>query len=38
MGNSGDRGFVPTLEKLRADEDRVVAESANRALDRLIGS
>jgi epoxyqueuosine reductase len=38
MGNSGDRGFRPTLEKLRADEDRVVAESANRALDQLIGS
>jgi epoxyqueuosine reductase len=38
MGNSGDRRFVPTLEKLRADEDTVVAESANRALDQLIGS
>jgi epoxyqueuosine reductase len=38
MGNSGDLGFRPTLEKLRADEDRVVAESAIRALDRLIGS
>ena len=28
MGNSGDRRFVPVLEKLAADDDPVVAESA----------
>jgi epoxyqueuosine reductase len=28
MGNSGDRRFEPLLEKLRRDEDEVVAESA----------
>jgi epoxyqueuosine reductase len=28
MGNSGDRKFLPVLEKLRSDEDEVVAESA----------
>jgi epoxyqueuosine reductase len=32
MGNSGNREFVPTLEKLREDEDAVVAESAVWAL------
>jgi epoxyqueuosine reductase len=35
MGNSGDRRFVPMLEKLKADEDTVVAESANHALGQL---
>jgi epoxyqueuosine reductase len=35
MGNSGDREFVPTLEKLRDDEDPVVAESAAWALQEL---
>jgi hypothetical protein len=38
MGNSGDRRFVPMLEKLKADEDTVVAESANHALDQLVRS
>jgi epoxyqueuosine reductase len=28
MGNSGERRFVPLLEKLASDEDEVVAESA----------
>jgi epoxyqueuosine reductase len=28
MGNSGDRKFIPLLDKLSADEDKVVAESA----------
>src|SRR4029077_7551195 len=28
MGNSGDRKFLPSLEKLSNDEDAVVAESA----------
>jgi epoxyqueuosine reductase len=28
MGNSGDRRFEPLLEKLRTDEDQVVADSA----------
>jgi epoxyqueuosine reductase len=32
MGNSGDPCFKPALEKLSADEDPVVAESAKRAL------
>ena len=35
MGNSGDRKFLPTLEKLIDDEDAVVAESAQWALQRL---
>jgi epoxyqueuosine reductase len=35
MGNSADRDFVPTLDKLRNDEDPVVAESAAWALRRL---
>jgi epoxyqueuosine reductase len=38
MGNSGDRRFVPMLEKLKADEDTVVAESANQALGQLVRS
>ena len=35
MGNSGDRKFLPTLEKLHGDEDAVVAESATWALSEL---
>ena len=35
MGNSGDRRFLPLLKKLAADEDSVVAESANWAVERL---
>jgi epoxyqueuosine reductase len=35
MGNSGDREFLPTLEKLRDDEDSVVAESAAWSLEKL---
>ncbi len=35
MGNSGDRKFLPTLEKLHEDEDAVVAESAAWALSEL---
>ena len=35
MGNSGNREFVGTLEKLREDEDEVVAESAAWALRQL---
>lgn len=38
MGNSGNRGFAPALEKLRDDEDAVVAESAVWALGKLIKS
>jgi epoxyqueuosine reductase len=38
MGNSGDRKFLPLLEKLSADEDVVVAESAAWAMRRLIVS
>jgi epoxyqueuosine reductase len=37
MGNSGDRRFGPLLEKLKADEDAVVAESAEWAAKRLSG-
>jgi epoxyqueuosine reductase len=35
MGNSGDPRFAPLLEKLKADEDPVVAESAEWAAKRL---
>jgi epoxyqueuosine reductase len=35
MGNSGDRQFVPVLEKLAADDDPVVAESARWGLKHL---
>ena len=35
MGNSGDRRFAPLLEKLKADEDPVVAESAEWAAKRI---
>jgi epoxyqueuosine reductase len=35
MGNSGDGRFVPLLEKLKTDEDPVVAASAKWAANRL---
>ncbi len=35
MGNSGDRKFLPVLDKLAWDEDEVVAESAAWALRKL---
>jgi epoxyqueuosine reductase len=35
MGNSGDRKFLPLLEKLTRDEDEVVAESAAWAIRKL---
>jgi epoxyqueuosine reductase len=35
MGNSGERQFLPLLEKLAADEDGVVAESAAWAIRKL---
>jgi epoxyqueuosine reductase len=35
MGNSGDRDLLPILEKLAADEDVVVAESARWAINRV---
>src|SRR5258706_5814280 len=35
MGNSGDRKFLPLLDKLAADEDEVVAESAAWAIRKL---
>jgi epoxyqueuosine reductase len=35
MGNSGDRSFLPLLEKLAGDEDAVVAESADWAARKL---
>jgi len=38
MGNSGDRRFVPLLEKLADDEDAVVAEHAKWAASKLLSS
>ena len=38
MGNSGREEFLPLLEKLSADEDEVVAESARWAIGRLRSS
>jgi epoxyqueuosine reductase len=35
MGNSGDRKFLPLLEKLAADEDEVVSEGAGWAIRKL---
>ena len=35
MGNSGDRKFIPLLEKSTADEDEIVRESAGWALRQL---
>ena len=35
MGNSGDRDFLPDLEKLAADADPVVARHAQWAMERL---
>jgi epoxyqueuosine reductase len=35
MGNSGDRRFLPVLETLAADDDPVVAESAQWSLEQL---
>jgi epoxyqueuosine reductase len=35
MGNSGDRDFLPVLEKLAQDQDEVVAEHARWALKKL---
>ncbi|HEX4487954.1 MAG TPA: tRNA epoxyqueuosine(34) reductase QueG [Terriglobales bacterium] len=35
MGNSRDERFVPTVEKLLADEDAVIAETAQWALQQL---
>ena len=36
MGNSGNREFLPLLEKMSADDDETVAESARWARDRLL--
>ena len=38
MGNSGNQKFLRTLERLRADDDPVVAESAEWAIGRLVRS
>ena len=38
MGNSGQQGFLPTLNKLASDEDEAVAESARWAIRRLRSS
>jgi epoxyqueuosine reductase QueG len=38
MGNSGNREFIPLLETMAADDDAVVAEHAQWALDKLRAS
>ena len=38
MGNSGNRQFVPALEKLRADGDPVIAQTAAWAIEKLFSS
>jgi epoxyqueuosine reductase len=38
MGNSGDRRFLPLLQKLKADDDAVVASTAAWAAEKLLGS
>jgi epoxyqueuosine reductase len=35
MGNSGDRSFLPVLEKLSGDQDPVIADSARWSQDKL---
>jgi epoxyqueuosine reductase len=35
MGNSGDRKFLPLLDRLAGDDDEVVAESAAWAVRKL---
>jgi hypothetical protein len=35
MGNSGDPRFAPVLEKLRTDEDEIVADSAKWAATKI---
>jgi epoxyqueuosine reductase QueG len=35
MGNSGERKFLPVLEKLAGDEDEVVRESAEWAVRKM---
>jgi epoxyqueuosine reductase len=38
MGNSGDRRFVPALERLTADDDAVLSEQAGWALSKLLSA
>lgn len=38
MGNSGNPGFIPELEKLSESGDRVVAEHARWAIERLVST
>lgn len=35
MGNSGNREFLPELERMKADEDPIIAEHAHRAIQYL---
>ncbi len=35
MGNSGNKAFLPALEKMAADDDEIVAEHARWAMERL---
>jgi epoxyqueuosine reductase len=37
MGNSGNKAFLPALEKMAADNDEIVAEHARWAMERLRG-
>jgi epoxyqueuosine reductase len=38
VGNSGERKFIPMLEKLLAEEDNVIAEAAGWAMEKLKSS
>jgi epoxyqueuosine reductase len=38
MGDSGERKFLPLLERLAAGEDDVVRESAEWAVEKLLGA
>jgi epoxyqueuosine reductase len=38
MGNSGNKGFIPQLEKMTADPDPVIADHAQWALEKLRSS
>ena len=38
MGNSGNKSFLPVLERLTTDEDQVVSETATWAATKLASS
>src|SRR5580693_1381035 len=35
MGNSGDEGFIPLLERMKSDDDEAISESATWAIEKL---